>query len=93
MLHALLFDAYDANAALTKYINAKVEELDAHKQGLIKAIADMSAEAVSLDQMERISNYLGNWDSTDFDDRQLVVNGLINRILATSEKIKIEWKI
>ena len=89
----LLDKLMDANAALTKYINAKVEELDAHKQGLIKAIADMSAEAVSLDQMERISNYLGNWDSTDFDDRQLVVNGLINRILATSEKIKIEWKI
>jgi len=43
--------------------------------------------------MKRISGYLENWDSIDFEDRQLVVDGLISTIKATSESVRIEWKI
>ena len=53
----------------------------------------MSAEAVSPEHMERISCHLQNWDNTDFEDRRLVVDGLISKILATSESVQIEWKI
>jgi len=70
-----------------------VEELDTKRQSLAKAIADMSAEAVSPEHMKRISGYLDNWDSIDFEDRRLVVDGLISTIKATSESVQIEWKI
>jgi len=56
-------------------------------------IADLTAEAVSPAQMERISDFLDKWDSIDFEDRRLVVDGLISTIKATSESIQIEWKI
>ena len=53
----------------------------------------MSAEAVSPEHMKRISCHLGNWDNANFEDRRLVVDGLISLIRATSESVQIEWKI
>jgi hypothetical protein len=53
----------------------------------------MSAEAVSPEHMKRIFGYLENWDSKGFEDRRLVVDGLISAIKATSESVRIEWKI
>ena len=65
------------------------------KTGKIKslAIADMSAEAVSPEHIKRISGYLENWDNISFEDRRLVVDGLVSNIQATSESIAISWKI
>lgn len=67
--------------------------LDTKRQSLAKAIADMSAEAVSPEQMKRVSGYLENWGSIGFEDRRLVVDGLVSTIRATSESVRIEWKI
>ena len=82
-----------ANATLLSYANSKIEELDAKRQSLTKAIADMSAGTVSHDQIKRISGYLDNWDCTGFEDRRLVVDSLISVIHATTDEIDIQWKI
>jgi polyhydroxyalkanoate synthesis regulator phasin len=82
-----------ANRTLMAYANGKIEELDAKKQSLVKAIADMSAEVVSPEKIERISDHLNNWDNIGFEDKRLVVDGLITQIRATSESVRIEWKI
>ena len=74
-------------------VNCSIEELDTRRQTLIKAIANMSADAVSPEHMKRISGHLRNWDNADFEDRRLVVDGLISQIRATSESVQIEWKI
>jgi len=66
---------------------------DAKRQSLTKAIADMRVSTISPENMKSISGYLINWDYVSFDDRRLVVDGLISRILATSENVQIEWKI
>ena len=82
-----------ANATLMTYANSKIEELDAQRQSFIKKIADLTAEAVSPAQIDRISEYLKTWDVVSFEDRRLVVDGLISTINATNENIQIEWKI
>ena len=82
-----------ANPTLLSYANSKIEELDEKRQSLTKAIADMSAEAISPHKMNQISGYLGDWDNASFEDRRLVADGLISHIAATSERVKIEWKI
>ena len=91
-IEKLLNTLTGANAVLLSYANGKIEELDAKKQSLVKAIADMSAEAISPEHMKRISGYLHNWDNIGFEDRRLVVDGLISQIKATSESVQIEWK-
>jgi hypothetical protein len=83
----------DANATLISYANKKIEGLDAKRQSLMTAIASMSAGAISPKQMKRISDYLDNWDNIRFDDRRLVVGGLITTIQATREDVQFTWKI
>ena len=59
----------------------------------MKEIADMSAEAVSPEQIARISELLDNWDNISFEDRQDVADGMISQIKATNEDFDIVWKI
>ena len=92
-IEKLLDTLSGANSTLLSYANGKIEELDTRRQTLLNAIADMSAETSSPEQMKRISNYLNKWDDTSFDDRRLVVDGLVSVIRATRETIQIEWKI
>lgn len=82
-----------AGATLLSYANTKIEELDARRQSLTMEIADMSAGSVSTEQLKRISSHLDNWDNVSFDDRRLMVDGLISTIRATSESIQIAWRI
>ena len=82
-----------ANAVLMSYANGKIEELDTRRQSIVKTIADMSAEAVSPEHIKRISGHLDDWDGISFEDRRLVVDGLISSIHATCENVDISWKI
>jgi len=82
-----------ANAVLLSYANSKAEELDAGRRLLVKQISDLSIETVSPKQMEHISGYLQNWGEVSFDDRRLVVDGIITMIKATQGNIEIGWKI
>ena len=92
-IEKLLDTLTGANAVLLSYANSKIEELDAKRQSLTKAIADMTAGAVSPEQIKRISNHLDNWDNISFDDRREVADGLISVIKVTEDAVQIEWKI
>lgn len=82
-----------AGATLLAYANTKIEELDARRQTLAMEIASISVGSISTEQLKRISSHLDNWDNISFDDRRLMVDGLISTIQATSESIQIAWRI
>ena len=82
-----------ANATLLAYANKKIEELDNRRQTISKAIAELSVETISPQQIKKLSYYLDNWDSIDFDDKRKAADGLISTIKATSDRVQIEWKI
>ena len=92
-IEKLLDTLTGANAVLMSYANNKIEELDAKRQSLMKAIADMTAEIIFPDKLDRISGYLADWDNVDFEDRRFVIDGLIYQIKATSECVDIDWKL
>jgi DNA invertase Pin-like site-specific DNA recombinase len=92
-IERLLDTLTGANPTLLSYANGKIEELDMKRQGLMKTIADMSAEEVSPEQLNRISNHLENWNNITFEEKRLVADGLITIIRATSENVQIEWTI
>ena len=92
-IEKLLDTLSGASKTLLAYANVKIEELDGQRQALVKQIADLTAEAVSPEHMERISNHLNDWDNVSFEDRRSVVDGMITVIRATMKNIQIEWKI
>ena len=60
---------------------------------MIKKLTDLTVEVVSPEQIDKISDYLNDWENISFDDKRQVLYGLIVRIRATSENVEIEWKI
>jgi len=92
-IEKLLDSLTGANATLLSYANSKIEELDTKRQSLMKAIADMRTSNLSPEHAKSISDYLANWDDVSLEDKRLVVDGLVAKIAATSERIRIEWKI
>jgi len=82
-----------ANPVLLSYVNAKIEELDGQRKAINKKIADLSVQTISPNQIDKISDYLDDWENVSFDDRRQVLNSLVSQIKATSEKIEIIWKI
>ena len=68
----------------------KIEELDTRRQTISKAIAELSVETISPQQIKKLSYYLDNWDSIDFDDKRKAADGLISTIKATSDRVQIE---
>ena len=62
-----------------------------YKGGL--TIADLSVETLSSQQIELLSGYLDDWENISFEDKRKAADGLISSISATSDYVKIEWKI
>ena len=89
----LLDTLIGANATLLSYANSKIEEMDAERGRLTKAIADMTSGMMTAKQVKHISASLENWDDIDFESQRIIVDELITRIGATSESVQIEWKI
>lgn len=92
-IEKLLDTLTGATPVLISYANAKIEELDSRRQALASEIAKLTAEAVSSEQIDTISNYLDDWENVSFENKQQVVDLMITVIRATSEKLQIEWKI
>ena len=92
-IEKLLDTLTGANATLLAYANKKIEELDTRRQTISKAIAELSVETISPQQIKKLSYYLDNWDSIDFYDKRKAADGLISTIKATSDRVQIEWKI
>ena len=92
-IEKLLDTLSGANKTLLSYANAKIEELDARRQELIKRIADMSAATITADQIHLLSGHLNHWDTVSFEDKRNVSGMMIQRVTATCERYSIEWKM
>ena len=92
-IEKLLDTLTGANATLLSYANKKIEDLDNRRKTLSKAIADLSVETLSSQQIELLSGYLDDWENISFEDKRKAADGLISSISATSDYVKIEWKI
>jgi len=91
-IEKLLDRLTDGSDTLMSYANTKIEELDARRQTLKKAIADLSTQTISAEQMKQIKADLNGWDGLTFEDRRLVVDGLITTVRVTNGNFLIDWK-
>ena len=83
-----------ASEVLISYANDKIAALDAKRQDVAKRISEAAVQQTSPEEISKISDYLNNWDNIGFDDKRVVLDGLITSIRATGrgEDVEIEWK-
>ncbi len=83
-IEKLLDTLTGANATLLAYANKKIEELDTRRQTISKAIAELSVETISPQQIKKLSYYLDNWESIDFDDKRKAADSTIKVVCPAS---------
>ena len=84
-----------ASNILISYANEKIAALDAKRQNVAKRISEATVQQASPEEMAKISDYLDDWNNLGFDDKRVVLNGLITSIRTTGKggDVEIEWKI
>lgn len=90
-INSLIDRTSGADDLLFQYISERVRELDNKKQSLIKQISQIKQHKKT--EYTEISCHLTIWEELSFDDKRQIVDQLIRVICATSDSIKIEWRI
>lgn len=80
-----------ADDTLFRYIGERIRELDGRKQELTRRSAELKLRK-DADYAE-IEGHLSMWDELEFEDKRQVVDQLIRVIYATSNEVRIEWRI
>ncbi len=90
-INSLLSKISTANDSVMQYINNRIAELDNEKKELYAEISRFNEE--SRDNIGEISGYMEHWEELSISDKITVVDCLIEKIIASKEKIEIKWKI
>lgn len=90
-IESLMNKMSGADDILFRYIGERIKALDGEKQELVKRVSELQTRT-QIDYAE-IDNHLTMWDELSFDDKRQTVDQLIRVIYATSDSVKIEWRI
>jgi len=88
----LLGKVAGANAILMEYINQKIEELDGQRRKLQQENVSMSQTAKG-NTLNTAYSHVENWEKLSFDDKQTIVDVLIQVIHISNGEIIINWNI
>lgn len=81
-----------ANETVMKYINTEIEKLETERQKLNTELLK-STQAVNTETLSTIYKHTENWENLSFEDKQTVVDTLIEVIYISNDKIRIKWRI
>ena len=90
-IKSLMAKLSNADDALFRYINRRITELDGKKQEIGAKVSELRLRQDT--DVRAINAHLTAWENLSFEDKRQTVDQLIKVIHATSDTIKIEWRI
>lgn len=87
----LLNKILEANATVMDYINKRIADLDAEKKKLYAEVVQL--EEKNKSDLPEITGYMEHWDELSISDKIIVVDCVIDQIIASEDKLEITWKI
>lgn len=90
-ISALLEKIMEANPTVMKYINDKVNELDTEKKQLTAELFQI--EEQKKNSVPEIVGYMERWEELSINDKIIVVDSVIERVVVLENEIEITWKI
>jgi len=88
----LLLKVAYATPALMEYINQRVQQLDEQCKKLQQENLT-TLQAVKADKFNTVYDHVRNWENTSFEDKQSVVDILVNVMYISNNEIKITWNL
>ena len=75
-----------------RYINEQILKLDNDRKSLNNELVKLT-HGISKETLSAISDHTENWEKLSFEDKQTVVDTLIDVIHVADGKIHIKWRI
>ena len=86
--------AMEASGALIKYLSDKVTKLDEERSTCVSRLNELQAAAAANQcDVAEITNFISKWDDLTLQDKILVVDALIDKIMLSETEMTIKWKI
>jgi DNA invertase Pin-like site-specific DNA recombinase len=82
-----------ASEIVTDYINQRMETLHYRKQMLEQQLKQLTDHLESDIMVSRITPSLNHWDKFSFEEKQEIIDTLIEVIRVTQERVEIWWRI
>lgn len=83
----------EASAITAKYINERLEKLDAEKNELGQKLNSDLDNKIKNKKIMDLVNTFESWDILNFEDKKSAAKTLINKIYLDEGKIDIDWKL
>ncbi len=91
-IETLMEKLMQANDTLMEYINKRIVELDEQKKEIAEEIKSLSPNN-KKHNYKVITNHVAKWEKLSFDDKRVVVDALIEKVLVGDNSVEINWKI
>ena len=86
--------AMEASGALIKYLSDEVTKLDQERRIYASQLKELQAAANTKQcDITEITDYISKWDHLTLQDKILIVDALIDKIMLSETEITIRWKI
>jgi DNA invertase Pin-like site-specific DNA recombinase len=82
----------NGNTVVLKYINAKLDALDAEKTNTENEMKKIMLEENRRMPIDSYLDKIEKWDELEFEDKKQVCKALMDRVLIFDNDIDIEWK-
>lgn len=82
----------EANEVLYKYINSRIEQLDAEKTEVEKQLAAEKAKQDNKADPALIRKVLNHWKEMPFDEKKTIANIFIQRVIIFNGDLMVEFK-
>lgn len=91
-IEALLDKISGANDILMRYINNRIEELDREKSELLKELDSEKSKDMETISPEMVSKALNDWSSFSFDEKKLIAQAFIEKVVIYNGDMDIIYK-
>ncbi|MDD3393736.1 MAG: recombinase family protein [Anaerotignum sp.] len=82
----------DANTLTSKYLNERLEKIDAEIEKLSNRQNSLFLEQGGIKQPKQIYDSIKDWDALDNAERREIARQFISEIRLSQDNIKVEWK-
>jgi hypothetical protein len=91
-IEKLITQIEEASNITVKYINDRIEKLDAEKEELNRKLSDELGNKVKNKKIKDLINTFSSWEELNFDDKKVFAKTLINKIYLGDNIVDIDWK-
>ena len=85
--------AMEASGALIKYLSDRVTELDEQRNTCLSRRKELETATIfNQCNIKPVSSYVSRWRDLTIEDKIIVVDALIEKIMLSESEIKILWK-